>query len=201
MYQVGDLIVYGHSGVCVVSEIKTIDAPWADKDQLYYALEPAHGDYVVYAPVDSCKVFTRLAISKDEANRLIDTIPSIEPKIHHSLRPQDMAAYYTSYIESHDCADLIELTMSLYAKKRHTGRHHGEVRFGRPEVHGAGRAVTLRRAGRRAGYSARRGAGLHRVAGRRLEARLSEQGGGVEERNSGPQSALGGGIARPRSHQ
>jgi CarD family transcriptional regulator len=128
MYQVGDLIVYGHSGVCVVSEIKTIDAPWADKDQLYYALEPAHGDYVVYAPVDSCKVFTRLAISKDEANRLIDTIPSIEPKIHHSLRPQDMAAYYTSYIESHDCADLIELTMSLYAKKRHTG--DTTVKFG-----------------------------------------------------------------------
>jgi CarD family transcriptional regulator, regulator of rRNA transcription len=117
MYQVGDLIVYGSTGVCTVSEIKTIDAPWASKDQLYYALEPPHGSYIVYAPVNSSRVFTRPAISKDEANRLIDTIPSIEPKVHDCMRPQDMAALYASYIESHDCADLIELTMSLYAKK------------------------------------------------------------------------------------
>lgn len=128
MYQVGDLIVYGSTGVCSVSEIKKIDAPWADKDQLYYALEPSRGDYIVYVPVDSSRVFTRLAISKDEANRLIDTIPSIEPKIYHSVRPHDMAAYYKSYIESHDCADLIELTMSLYAKKHQTGET--KIKFG-----------------------------------------------------------------------
>ncbi len=117
MYEVGDLIVYGSTGVCRVLEITTLDASWAEKDQLYYALEPACGDFTVYAPVNSSKVFTRPAISRDEANRLIDTIPSIEPKIQQAMRPQDMAAYYTTYIESHDCADLIELTMSLYAKK------------------------------------------------------------------------------------
>ena len=46
MYQVGDLIVYGGTGVCRVMEV----GPQTG-GRLYYTLEPVYG---------SCRIFTRL---------------------------------------------------------------------------------------------------------------------------------------------
>ena len=117
MYQVGDSIVYGKAGVCTITEITTIDSRWSEKDQLYYVLKPLYQDCVISAPVQNPRVCTRLTITKSEADRLIDTIPSITPKIYQSDRTQDVIRYYESYIETHDCADLLELTVSLRAKK------------------------------------------------------------------------------------
>ncbi|HBN86196.1 MAG TPA: CarD family transcriptional regulator, partial [Clostridiales bacterium] len=76
MYQVGDLIIYGNTGVCKVMEITTRALDGKHKEQLFYVLEPLYQNCTISAPVNSTKVFMRPVISKKEAERLIDNIPS-----------------------------------------------------------------------------------------------------------------------------
>ena len=59
----------------------------------------------------------RSIISKDEAQRLIDGIPAIRAQAYHSKAIKDLTKHYETFMKSYDCSDLIELTMSIYAKK------------------------------------------------------------------------------------
>lgn len=118
MYQVGDLVLYGSTGVCRVSEIKKQDFPSTGEQKLYYVLRPLYQECVISTPVDSDKVFIRPIISKAEANRLIDRMPTIHAQAYHSKVSRELAEHYEALLKSHDCADWVELTMSIYTKKQ-----------------------------------------------------------------------------------
>lgn len=118
MYHVGDLICYGDKGVCRVADIAEQDFSGTIKGKLYYTLRPLDQDGIIYTPVDNEKVFMRPVISKEEAEKLIDMIPSIQAEPYHSKVINQLAEHYNASIKTHDCVDLIELTMSLYAKKQ-----------------------------------------------------------------------------------
>lgn len=60
----------------------------------------------------------RLIITKEQANRLIDLIPSIQAGPCHSKVISNLVEHYTESFKSHDCSDLVKLTMSIYAKKQ-----------------------------------------------------------------------------------
>ena len=79
MYEVGDLIVYGRTGICEVTEITTLKMDGVPKDKLYYILRPVHEKHgKVFTPVDNEKIVMRRVISKEEAEKLIREIPQIE---------------------------------------------------------------------------------------------------------------------------
>ncbi|MCL1918679.1 MAG: CarD family transcriptional regulator [Peptococcaceae bacterium] len=117
MYEVGDFVFYGDMGVCRVENISEQSMRGGDEDQLYYTLSPLSEKCVVYTPVKNTKVFMRSVISKDEAQELIDRIPTIQARAYHSKAIKDLTRHYEASLKSYDCADLIELTMSIYAKK------------------------------------------------------------------------------------
>ena len=74
MYEVGDLIVYGRTGICEVTEITTLKMDGVPKDKLYYILRPVrekHGK--VFTQVDNEKI-----VMRKEAEELIREIPQIE---------------------------------------------------------------------------------------------------------------------------
>ena len=52
------------------------------------------------------------------AEALIDLIPSIRAEAYHGPTLQALAQHYQSAVRSHDCRDLVELMMSIYAKRR-----------------------------------------------------------------------------------
>ena len=79
MYEVGDLIVYGRTGICEVTEITTLKMDGVPKDKLYYILRPVREKRgKVFTPVDNEKIVMRRVISKEEAEELIREIPQIE---------------------------------------------------------------------------------------------------------------------------
>ena len=54
MYEVGDLIVYGRTGICEVTEITTLKMDGVPKDKLYYILRPVREKRgKVFTPVDN----------------------------------------------------------------------------------------------------------------------------------------------------
>lgn len=78
MFSVGDKIVYGSDGVFVVAEHSA--SPIDKKDErVFYVLKPLNGPEgnLIYAPAEGGSVRMRPVISRDEAERFIETIPDI----------------------------------------------------------------------------------------------------------------------------
>ena len=73
MYQVGEKIIYGSNGVCLIEEIKMIMAPKSDEEKAYYIIKPMFQECRISVPVDT-KMFMRPIISEEEALALIERI-------------------------------------------------------------------------------------------------------------------------------
>ena len=59
----------------------------------------------------------RPLISKEQADALIDTIPSIDAAAYYNPVLRQLSSHYESELNSHDCLTLIKMTMSIHAKK------------------------------------------------------------------------------------
>ncbi|MFQ7241341.1 CarD family transcriptional regulator [Agathobaculum sp.] len=125
MYQAGEFIVYGTSGVCKVEAVGK--SPFeGEEGKLYYTLTPVAGTETIYLPVDS-PVYTRPVITRAQAERLIAAIPSIEEDhfTSHSLRMS--TEHYQTVLRSHDCRELVQLIKAVYAKSRRSGRRVSQI--------------------------------------------------------------------------
>ena len=137
MFQIGDLVIYGNTGVCRVEgyttpkECSTLKG--MEESRQYYVLSPVYQNGVIYAPVENPKAFMRAVISADEANRLIDSMPSVDAKAFHSSKMQELKAHYQAASNTHKCADLVELSMSIYAKKQYAVQQNRK--FGQVDEH------------------------------------------------------------------
>lgn len=118
MYKIDDLIIYGSTGVCRVKDIRKCDLMGSGEAQLCYVLVPLYHDLSITTPVENTKVFMRPILTKQEAERLIDSIPELNTEAYHNNIMRQLEAHYKSYLDSHDCAELVKLTISLYSKKR-----------------------------------------------------------------------------------
>lgn len=79
MFEKGEYVVYGSKGVCWIQDITNIDIPGADQKRLYYIMHPVqNSEQTVYLPTDSTKAIIRRVMTREEANQLIQEIPSIE---------------------------------------------------------------------------------------------------------------------------
>lgn len=80
MFEIGDYIIYGNSGVCEVVEIGPINLSGRDdNEKLYYTLEPVYENgSKVYTPVGNKKVAMREVLTEEEALELIDEMPNVE---------------------------------------------------------------------------------------------------------------------------
>lgn len=115
MYQVGDMVVYGRTGVCRVEGIEE------NKGQKFYALMPLYQSCSILTPVDG-KVFMRPVISREEAEELIDHLPDLEAAPCEGKGLRELTERYQSSIDSHDCTQWAVMTKSIYTKKRKAER-------------------------------------------------------------------------------
>ncbi len=116
MYQVGTKIIYGSNGVSIIDGIEMKEVPHTDEEKAYYVIKPMYQDCRISVPVDT-KVFMRPIITKEEALALIDDIPNVEAQPYFNTALRQLQEYYEQKIGTHDCAVLIEMTMSLYRKR------------------------------------------------------------------------------------
>ena len=118
MFQAGDLVIYGTTGVCRVESIDQPNKTGPDRHRKYYQLKPLYQDGVIFTPGDSTKVSIRPVISREEAECLIDLIPSMQAEAYRAPTLQALAQHYQTAVRSHNCRDLIELMMSIYTKQK-----------------------------------------------------------------------------------
>lgn len=78
MFGIGEYVICGNKGVCVVENITTLNISGVDKEREYYILKPLYmTGSTVYVPVDSPKESMRKALVREEAEKLIESIPEI----------------------------------------------------------------------------------------------------------------------------
>lgn len=117
MFQPGELVVYGATGVCRVEEITGLDQPGGDRGRQYYVLKPLWQDGVIYAPVDSEKVPMRPVIGREEAEALVDRMPGIQAAACRGATAQAMAQQYQSAVRDGGHQALIEMMKAIHHKR------------------------------------------------------------------------------------
>lgn len=109
--------MYGGTGVCEVLDITTVDYEGMSKDRLYYVLHPYdHKAGKIFTPVDSHRTSMRGIISKEEANELIDSIPTMGNLWIADERLREKK--YKEYIRNSDCRELMQIIKTLYFRKQ-----------------------------------------------------------------------------------
>ncbi len=123
MYQTGELIVYGTTGVCRVEGVTKPRLNLAERNREYYLLTPLFQDGVIYSPVDSEKVAMRPVMTRQEAEELVDQMPELQAEAWKAPTMQALTQRYQDVMRSHDCRQLAALTKSIYAKRRQAESH------------------------------------------------------------------------------
>lgn len=118
MFEKGDYIIYGGTGVCRVEEISVPEhLSSLGLNKLYYRLSPVFGSETIYTPVDT-SVFMRPIITKVQAEELIDKIPEINSPGFEGRDRKETVENYKLSIGTHECEDLVKLIKAVYSKTR-----------------------------------------------------------------------------------
>lgn len=117
MFQIGDQVVCGSKGVCVVENITTLDLPGVDHSREYYILKPVYSNSsTVYVPVDSGKEVIRKVITVDDVKALICEIPSIPVLTAESDKLLEQR--YKECLRTCECRDLVRILKTIYKRRQ-----------------------------------------------------------------------------------
>lgn len=117
MFEKGQYIVHGTTGVCKVEDITTMDMEGISTERLYYVLSPlSQSGGTIFTPTDNQKTFMRAIVSKEEANLLIQDIPDIEELWVTNERSRE--EMYKTCMRSCDCRELVKIIKTLYLRKQ-----------------------------------------------------------------------------------
>jgi len=115
MYQIGELVQYGTSGVCRVEEIVQ-GVPWLQKDTKCYLLVPvSKKEEKIYTPIDNDKVKMRRILSGEEVKELMGKASEIEGL--SIVNEKQCENVYREELYSVDCYRWLSLLKTLYARK------------------------------------------------------------------------------------
>ena len=116
MFQEGDYIVYGSSGVCVVEQVGNPDIPGMNSDRLYYTLRPLYDKKsTIFTPVDNKKVVMRPVMTKDEALALIDEMDKIGYLVVNDEKQRE-AEYKNCFLKC-DCRELVKMIHTIHLRR------------------------------------------------------------------------------------
>lgn len=118
MFSIGDKIVYGGTGVCVVEKITQVQVPDAEAPRSYYILRPLYQPGTIQTPVDNVKIPIRPVLTKAEAEELVDAMPGVRATMCMEKNLSALRNYYRDQMSSFECIDLVRMTKSIYAKKK-----------------------------------------------------------------------------------
>ena len=115
MFEVGEYIFYGSTGVCRVAEIKKMAPPGTKADRLYYELEPVYDrGRRVFTPVGNEKVLMRKIVTAKEADELIGKVKEIDTlQIPNEKQREET---YKKAMRTCSCEEWIRIIKTLYLR-------------------------------------------------------------------------------------
>ena len=117
VFEIGEYVVCGNKGVCVVEDVTKLNISDVDKERDYYILKPLYmAGSTVYVPVDSSEKSMRRVLKRDEAQELIKGIPDIPLLVITNEKLSEQM--YRECIKTNDCQELIKIIKTIYMRKQ-----------------------------------------------------------------------------------
>ena len=117
MFSIGDYVMKTSKGVCHIDDITHLDMSGIDKDKLYYVMTPIDGKgSTLYVSVDTAQESIRAAMTKGQAENVIDSIPSIEEAWVENDKLREQC--YKDAVRSGSPEALIGIIKTIYARKK-----------------------------------------------------------------------------------
>lgn len=115
MYQIGDLVVYGSTGVC---RVDGFCYPDGSRSKLYYCLSPFYQSGVIHIPASMEQTALRPVMTTAEAENLLTQVSTIPVEICRERTIQQLSQRYQSILHSGDSLQLLSLILSIQEKRR-----------------------------------------------------------------------------------
>lgn len=116
MFTSGDYVVCGNNGICKVQDITTLDISGIDKNRKYYILKPVFlSGSTVYIPVDTAEEAMRRAMTKEEAQDFIRSIP--DTPLIPLADEKTLERTYKEYIHQNSSEGWLKLIKTIYLRK------------------------------------------------------------------------------------
>lgn len=117
MFEAGEYIIYGNSGVCKVEEVTKMTAPGSKEERLYYVLKPVYEkECRLFTPVDNQKVIMRPVLTKQEADALIEKVKEIDLLWVNDEKNREQI--YKEAIRTCNCEEWVRIIKTLYLRKK-----------------------------------------------------------------------------------
>lgn len=123
MFSIGDYMVYGINGVCLVQDICA--SPFDKKDtRTFYLLKPlgASAGSVIYTPTDNEQVLMRPLMTRERVQELIEQMPGITPlEIPVEKMRREI---YRQVMHSCDPVEYVRLIKTVYRRRMDMIQQH-----------------------------------------------------------------------------
>lgn len=117
MFEQGEYIVYGSTGVCKVEKVTTMDMDGVPGDKLYYILRPYHKeDREIFTPVDNKKTKMRKLLSSNEIKYYLNEFNELED--FEITKEKFREDNYKQCVRGCDFREILRLVKSLLKRKR-----------------------------------------------------------------------------------
>lgn len=126
MFQTGDLIVYGNSGICRVERIDVPDFQTFERGKQYYFLRCDEDGSRIYAPVDS-RIPMRALLSPQEALQLLQQLPALPVQQPASRDHKLITQHYNKLLQQHTAQALACVIKSIHCRSNSTDGSGGRM--------------------------------------------------------------------------
>jgi len=117
VFEVGEYVVCGSKGVCVVENITTLDIAGVDRERKYYILKPIYQTgSTVYVPVDSPKDSLRRVMERKDAQKLIEAIPDVPLLVIANDKLTEQT--YKESLKSGNCEEWVRIIKTIWWRKQ-----------------------------------------------------------------------------------
>ncbi len=117
MFNVGEYVIYGSEGVCLVEAIGSPDIVGLDRTKTYYTLSPVYRCGKIHTPTDTT-ITMRRVISKDAAEELIESVDKINGDLDVPKDSKLATAFYRDLVRSYECGTLMRVVKHVFTKQR-----------------------------------------------------------------------------------
>ena len=117
MFAVGDYVMKTSKGVCHIDDITHLDMAGIDRDKLFYVMTPLDGKgSTLYVSVEADATSIRAAMTKGEAEDVIDSIPSIQEVWVENDKLREQC--YKNAVRSGSPEALVGIIKTIYSRKK-----------------------------------------------------------------------------------
>ncbi|MGE5416651.1 MAG: CarD family transcriptional regulator [Acidobacteriota bacterium] len=115
MFKVNDYVVYGSTGVCLITDIQQ-DEFAGNEGIEYYVLKPVYSENMtIKIPVNNVKVKMRKTMSKDEVLALIAKMPEQETLWLDDNR--ERSEYFKAALKTGKSEEWVKIIKTIYLEK------------------------------------------------------------------------------------